>query len=88
MSYDWKDNSHVLTWLVDVLSAAESAGEKVHILSHIPPGNHDCLGAWGKPIYFTFCKNYADAQICIYLRSIKRTLKKTQENLNQSNVTF
>ena len=51
MSYDWKDNSHVLTWLVDVLSAAESAGEKVHILSHIPPGNHDCLGAWGKPIY-------------------------------------
>ena len=64
MSYDWKDNSHVLTWLVDVLSAAESAGEKVHILSHIPPGNHDCLGAWGKPIYTHGIINTLDSQLC------------------------
>ena len=48
MSYDWEDNSNVLRWLAVTLSEAESAGEKVHIISHIPPGNNDCLGAWGR----------------------------------------
>ena len=48
LSYDWQDNSGVLSWLVEILSAAESVGDKVHIISHIPPGNHDCLGAWGR----------------------------------------
>jgi len=33
---------------VEILSAAESVGDKVHIISHIPPGAHDCLGAWGR----------------------------------------
>ena len=48
LSYDWEDNSGVLKWLTDTLSEAESAGDKVHIISHIPPGNNDCLGAWGR----------------------------------------
>ena len=48
LSYDWEDNSNVLRWLAETLSEAESAGDKVHIISHIPPGNNDCLGAWGR----------------------------------------
>ena len=48
INYNWVDNSGVLTWLVDILQIAELAGEKVHIISHIPPGNKDCLGAWGR----------------------------------------
>ena len=42
------DSSGALQWLVSVLTEAEAAGEKVHIMSHIPPGNKDCLGAWGR----------------------------------------
>ena len=48
MNYQWVDNSGVLQWLVQVLHDAELAGEKVHIMGHIPPGNGDCLGAWGR----------------------------------------
>ena len=32
-----------LEWLVEELFKAEAAGEKVHILGHIPPGITDCL---------------------------------------------
>ena len=32
-----------LKWLIDELFKAEAAGEKVHILGHIPPGITDCL---------------------------------------------
>ena len=42
------DSSGALQWLVSVLAEAEAAGEKVHIMSHIPPGNNDCLGGWGR----------------------------------------
>lgn len=35
-----------LQWLVETLSAAELAGEKVHILSHIPPGSGDLIQTW------------------------------------------
>ena len=42
------DSSGALQWLVSVLADAEAAGEKVHIMSHIPPGNGDCLGGWGR----------------------------------------
>jgi sphingomyelin phosphodiesterase len=48
LNWDWVDNSNVLTWLAETLLSAEEAGEKVHIMSHIPPGNQDCLGAWGR----------------------------------------
>lgn len=39
---------NMLVWLIDQLLEAEAAGEKVHILSHVPPGNAECLGAWGR----------------------------------------
>jgi len=42
------DSSGALQWLTSILYEAEKAGEKVHIMSHIPPGNKDCLGAWGR----------------------------------------
>jgi sphingomyelin phosphodiesterase len=37
-----------LAWLIEELLAAEANGELVHIINHIPPGNADCLGAWGR----------------------------------------
>jgi sphingomyelin phosphodiesterase len=37
-----------LAWLVDQLTEAEANGELVHLINHIPPGNPDCLGAWGR----------------------------------------
>ena len=37
-----------LAWLVSELSVAEGASEIVHIINHVPPGNGDCLGAWGR----------------------------------------
>ncbi|XP_046446658.1 sphingomyelin phosphodiesterase-like [Daphnia pulex] len=40
--YKSQDPASILTWLNQVLEDAELAGEKVHILSHIPPGNGDC----------------------------------------------
>ena len=44
----WEDPASELAWLVEELLAAEMEGKKVHILSHVPSGNDDCLGAWGR----------------------------------------
>lgn len=38
----------MLQWLVEELYSAEQAGERVHLLSHVPSGNHECLGGWGR----------------------------------------
>ncbi|XP_046645796.1 sphingomyelin phosphodiesterase-like [Daphnia pulicaria] len=40
--YKSQDPASSLLWLSQVLEEAELAGEKVHILSHIPPGSGDC----------------------------------------------
>lgn len=40
------DPTGELAWLIDLLQQAENAGEKVHILGHIPPGDSGCLRAW------------------------------------------
>jgi len=45
---DFSDPGNMLDWLVEQLLLAEAANEKVHILSHVPPGNGECLGAWGR----------------------------------------
>merc|ERR1712180_257173 len=45
---DFSDPGNILSWLVDQLLTAEEAGEMVHILSHVPAGNHECLGGWGR----------------------------------------
>jgi sphingomyelin phosphodiesterase len=44
--YHDEDPYDQLKWLVDVLTKAEKDGEKVHILSHIPPGEIQCLQRW------------------------------------------
>lgn len=46
--YNWVDPNNQLQWLAEELLKAEQAEERVHILSHTPPGNPDCLGAWGR----------------------------------------
>ncbi|XP_030370214.1 sphingomyelin phosphodiesterase-like [Scaptodrosophila lebanonensis] len=37
-----------LQWFHNTLLAAEAAGEKVHILSHIPSGDGDCWSTWAR----------------------------------------
>ncbi|XP_041971313.1 sphingomyelin phosphodiesterase-like [Aricia agestis] len=44
--YDPTDAKKHLDWLVEELYKAELAGEKVHILGHIPPGVHDFFYTW------------------------------------------
>lgn len=41
ISYEVKSIQKQFQWLHDVLLAAETAGEKVHILAHIPNGDED-----------------------------------------------
>lgn len=43
---DSVDPSGELQWLTDQLHEAEQLGEKVHLLSHIPPGISDCIPVW------------------------------------------
>ncbi|GFO01813.1 sphingomyelin phosphodiesterase [Plakobranchus ocellatus] len=45
------DPTGELTWLIKTLQSAENAGEKVHILGHIPPGDQGCLKAWSWNYY-------------------------------------
>ncbi|KAL4716625.1 hypothetical protein ACJJTC_008260 [Scirpophaga incertulas] len=44
--YDPLDAKRHLDWLVNELYKAETRGEKVHILAHIPPGVHDLTYTW------------------------------------------
>ncbi|CAH0605807.1 unnamed protein product [Chrysodeixis includens] len=44
--YDPVDAKTHLDWLISELHKAELAGEKVHILAHIPPGVHDLTKTW------------------------------------------
>ncbi|KAF2878762.1 hypothetical protein ILUMI_27403, partial [Ignelater luminosus] len=46
--YDDLDPYGQLQWLVEVLSDAEKADEVVHILSHIPNGDEECLYNWSR----------------------------------------
>jgi len=48
MNMDYKDPFGLLPWLYDILLAAESKGEKVHILSHAPPGDNTVVTGWAK----------------------------------------
>lgn len=53
-TYNWwtfyqPDYSQVqLQWLHDTLLVAEAAGEKVHILAHIPSGEGSCFKVWAR----------------------------------------
>ncbi len=48
LNHEWIDPGSQLAWLSGELLAAESAGEKVHIVSHIFGGGGSSLGAWGR----------------------------------------
>ncbi|VDK44832.1 unnamed protein product [Anisakis simplex] len=45
------DPDGTLSWLVNELIRAENDGQYVHILSHIPPGNSECLEGWARNYY-------------------------------------
>lgn len=38
--YEWEDMNGELKWLTKELETAESNGELVHIVSHVPPGEN------------------------------------------------
>lgn len=40
-----------MSWLVEQLSQAELAGDKVHIVAHIPGGNGEALEGWSLNYY-------------------------------------
>ncbi|XP_037777507.1 sphingomyelin phosphodiesterase-like [Penaeus monodon] len=44
--YDDVDPASELGWMAQELQKAEDAGEKVYIISHIPPGHDDCSKTW------------------------------------------
>lgn len=45
------DPADELTWLINELQVSELAGEKVHLIGHIPPGSNDCLQVWSRNYY-------------------------------------
>jgi sphingomyelin phosphodiesterase len=45
------DPDTTLAWLAKELQKAESNGEYVHILAHIPPGDGECLQGWARNYY-------------------------------------
>ncbi|CAB4066404.1 SMPD1 [Lepeophtheirus salmonis] len=48
LNYDHVDLGGQLNWLMKELFKAETNNEKVHILSHVPPGSDECYGTWGR----------------------------------------
>ncbi|VDK89165.1 unnamed protein product [Litomosoides sigmodontis] len=45
------DPDGTLSWLVGELRGAEVDGQYVHILSHIPPGDGECVESWARNYY-------------------------------------
>ncbi|CAJ0607377.1 unnamed protein product, partial [Cylicocyclus nassatus] len=45
------DPDGTMTWFVAELFKAEIAGDSVHVLSHIPPGDGECLEGWSRNYY-------------------------------------
>ncbi|KAF8372244.1 hypothetical protein PRIPAC_78673 [Pristionchus pacificus] len=45
------DPDETLSWLVSELLQSEVKGEKVHLFSHIPPGDKACLMGWSHNFY-------------------------------------
>ncbi|XP_027218048.2 sphingomyelin phosphodiesterase [Penaeus vannamei] len=47
MVYDDKDPGSELQWMAEQLQLAEDNDEKVYLISHIAPGDVDCIRSWG-----------------------------------------
>ncbi|WKX93157.1 hypothetical protein Q1695_010864 [Nippostrongylus brasiliensis] len=45
------DPDGTMSWFVAELYKAELSGEAVHVLSHIPPGDGECLEGWARNYY-------------------------------------
>nr|CDJ93171.1 Metallophosphoesterase domain containing protein [Haemonchus contortus] len=45
------DPDGTMSWFVTELFKAELSGESVHVLSHIPPGDGECLEGWARNYY-------------------------------------
>ncbi|KJH49735.1 Ser/Thr phosphatase family protein [Dictyocaulus viviparus] len=45
------DPDGTMSWFVLELLKAELSGESVHVLSHIPPGDSECLEGWARNYY-------------------------------------
>ncbi len=45
------DPDRTMSWFIDQLSAAEAAGEKVHIVAHIPGPDGELLEGWAINYY-------------------------------------
>ncbi|KAA0186014.1 hypothetical protein HAZT_HAZT006898 [Hyalella azteca] len=54
-----KDPTEQLVWMDRQLAEAEAAGEKVHIITHIPPGYPECLPSWSRQ-FARIVTKYAD----------------------------
>jgi sphingomyelin phosphodiesterase len=51
LMFNMTDPASQLQWLIDILQYAETNGEKVQIIGHIPPGRPECLKAWSWNYY-------------------------------------
>ncbi|XP_039765855.1 sphingomyelin phosphodiesterase 1-like [Pararge aegeria] len=49
--FDPLNPKRYLEWLVEELFKAERMGEKVHILSHVPPGDQDLIYTWTREFH-------------------------------------
>ncbi|KAK0423677.1 hypothetical protein QR680_008272 [Steinernema hermaphroditum] len=45
------DPDGTMSWFVNQLGQAEAAGESVHVMAHVPPGDAECLEGWAFNYY-------------------------------------
>jgi len=54
-----KDSSGQIEWLIEELEKAKIKKERVHIVTHVPPGSYDCEPNWSKHFAHILAR-YAD----------------------------
>lgn len=83
--YNPVDPGNQLKWLSDELHKAERAGDRVHIIGHIPPDNRECTQAW----LFNFLRildRFNDTVLAQYYGHTHRDEYRLFYSLNQSEV--
>ncbi|KAK6737109.1 hypothetical protein RB195_019668 [Necator americanus] len=53
------DPDQTMSWFAKELFEAEILGESVHVLSHIPPGDGECLEGWARN-YYRIIQRFSD----------------------------
>ena len=77
--YEDKDPSGQLKWLAHELEIAESLGQKVHLLGHVPPGHEECWSVWSKNFYQVVTRYYNNTSplICsCFCKFVVRALQR------------